>query len=331
MNTIRFVVASFVLACLAAPLAAQDAAPSAPPQKGPQAEKTAAKPVYDEKADAKEQIAAALARAKKENRRVLVQWGGNWCPWCVKLHALFESNPEVARKLLYEYDVVYVDAGRPAGKNIDLGTSYSADLKQHGFPFLTVLDADGKPLANQETSAFEKDGKSVEAGHDPQKMLEFLAKHEAPRRDARAVLDAGLAEAKKGAKHVFLHFGAPWCGWCHRLEDWMARADIRALLAKDFVDVKIDIDRTTGGKDLLAKFTGGKQPGIPWFVFLDADGKPLIDSNRETGDAGTNVGFPAEKPEIEHFEKMLRKTARNLADADIRALVQSLSKPGEPR
>jgi len=37
--------------------------------------------------------------------------------------------------------------GKPAGKNIDLAKSYGADLQKHGFPFLTILDANGKVLA----------------------------------------------------------------------------------------------------------------------------------------------------------------------------------------
>src|SRR5207247_11322608 len=73
--------------------------------------------VYDENADAKQQIAAALTKAKKDNKRVLIQWGGNWCPWCIKLHNLYKSDKDIARKLLYEYEVVFVDAGRPKGKN----------------------------------------------------------------------------------------------------------------------------------------------------------------------------------------------------------------------
>src|SRR5262245_55311848 len=72
-------------------------------------ENPAAAPVYDEKADAKADIAAALVRARRENRRVLIQWGANWCSWCKKLHALFGENADMSRKLLYEYDVVRVD------------------------------------------------------------------------------------------------------------------------------------------------------------------------------------------------------------------------------
>src|SRR6186713_1931255 len=52
-------------------------------------------PIYDEKADGAEQIAAALARAKRENRRVLVQWGANWCVWCRALHGLFKGDEAI--------------------------------------------------------------------------------------------------------------------------------------------------------------------------------------------------------------------------------------------
>src|SRR5580693_7835495 len=67
-------------------------------------------PVYDEKANAKELIDAALIAAKRENRRVLIQWGGNWCSWCLLLHERFKSDKDLGKTLRYEYDVVYIDS-----------------------------------------------------------------------------------------------------------------------------------------------------------------------------------------------------------------------------
>src|SRR5215216_5325616 len=58
--------------------------------------------IYDESADAQKQIDAALAKAKKENRRVLIQWGGNWCGWCRLLHAKFQSDAAIRKELSYE-------------------------------------------------------------------------------------------------------------------------------------------------------------------------------------------------------------------------------------
>src|SRR5262245_7554024 len=66
------------------------------------ADKPQRPPIYDEQADAAADVAAALARAQKENKRVLIQWGANWCGWCHLLHQTFTTDQEVKRKLLYE-------------------------------------------------------------------------------------------------------------------------------------------------------------------------------------------------------------------------------------
>ena len=50
--------------------------------------------------------------------------------------------------------MVLVDIGR-WDKNMDLASGYGADLKRHGVPFLTILDARGDVVANQETASLE--------------------------------------------------------------------------------------------------------------------------------------------------------------------------------
>jgi thiol-disulfide isomerase/thioredoxin len=175
-------------------------------------EKAKAPAPYDEQADAKQVIAAALARAKKENRRVLIQWGANWCGWCVKLHALYKSDKAIAHELNYEYDLVLVDIGQ-WDKNIDLAKQYGADFKAKGagVPYLTVLDGDGKVLANQDTGSLEDPAKKESGGaHDPAKVLAFLTEHQAKYLVADEVRAAAFARAKAEQKRVFEHFGAPW-------------------------------------------------------------------------------------------------------------------------
>jgi thiol:disulfide interchange protein len=187
---------------LALPLLA-GSAPGRPPLVPQEQDEPA---VYDEAADARADIAAALARAKADNKRVLVQWGANWCGWCVKLHELSRSDAKIARELLYEYEVVRVDVGR-FDKHLELAAELGADFKAHGVPYLTVLDADGKPLVQQETGALEVPG---ESRHDPAKVLAFLAEHQAPYRDAGELYAAALAEARTKGKRLFVHIGAPW-------------------------------------------------------------------------------------------------------------------------
>lgn len=314
---------SLALALAASPLVPQDPTPK--PAPGPQGQQEKAPPpIYDEKADAKSDITAALAKAKRENRRVLIQWGGNWCMWCKLLDKALRSDKQLSRKLLYEYDVVHVDIGQ-FDKHMELAASYGADLRKNGVPFLTVLDAEGKLVVNQETGALE----SKEPGkqeHDVARLLAFLEQHQAPYLEAEKVYAAALARAKAEGKRVFLHFGAPWCGWCHRLEDWMATKDVAAILAKDFVDLKIDQDRMTGAKELEARFRAPVEPGkpgggIPWFAFVDADGRKLVDCTMPNG---AITGYPAEVAEVEHFAKMLESARVRMTPEDVAALKKSL-------
>ncbi len=87
------------------------------PALGAEAPAKSSRPaIYDESADGGKQIADALARAKKENKRVLVQFGANWCGWCHKLHKLFESDADIAARLKEAYVIVLVDVNK--GHNI---------------------------------------------------------------------------------------------------------------------------------------------------------------------------------------------------------------------
>jgi Protein of unknown function, DUF255 len=119
---------------------------------------------------------------------------------------------------------------------------------------------------------------------------------------------------------VFLHYGAPWCGWCLKLENWLARPEIAAIFGKDFVEVKIDIDRMQGGKDVHSRYRKSQQGGIPWFAMLDTQGNTLITSDGPKG----NIGYPATDDEIAHFITMLKTCKQRLTDQEIDTMRASL-------
>jgi thiol:disulfide interchange protein len=122
--------------------------------------------IYNEDADGGKQIADALRMAKKENKRVLLQFGANWCGWCHKLHKLCESDADIAAKLKANYVVVMVDVNK--GHNDEINQRYGNPTR-FGLPVLVILDADGKALVTQDTGKLE-DGDH----HDPAKVLAFL-------------------------------------------------------------------------------------------------------------------------------------------------------------
>lgn len=290
--------------------------PSVPGQSGPQADEPQHPPVYDETADARRDIEVALARATKEHQRVLVVFGANWCVWCRKLDAFFRDHAEVRRELLYEYQVVKVDLGK-GDKNTDLIEELGAGVKEGGLPYLTVLAADGSVVVHQDTGALETGPE-----HDANKVLPFLRKYQARVPDAEQVLKGALAEAKKSGRKLFVHLGAPWCGWCHRLEEFLAIPAVAEALGRDFVDVKIDIDRMPGGKEVQQRLRGSEAGGIPWCVILDAEGTEIITADGPEG----NIGCPVQPAEISHFLVMLRTARKHLTDTDLDFIQRELER-----
>jgi thioredoxin-related protein len=128
-------------------------------------------PIYDPAADVKSQIASALQNAASGDKAVLLMFGANWCPWCHRLHELFQADAAIRRYLDDHFVRVMVDIGEKKGEplNQDVVGQYSVPVKEFGYPCLAVLDSRGRVLCTQSTGVLEK-GK----GHDPEKVLSFL-------------------------------------------------------------------------------------------------------------------------------------------------------------
>lgn len=133
-------------------------------------------PIYDTRADGNRQIRDALLEAQRDRKRVLLQFGANWCPWCHRLYNLFRTNETVSAALRAHYVLVLIDVDKVDGAihNQDILDRFQHPEKQ-GLPVLVVLDATGRSLVTQETGSLEE-GK----GHSPQKVLAFLEKWKTP-------------------------------------------------------------------------------------------------------------------------------------------------------
>jgi hypothetical protein len=99
----------------------------------------------------------------------------------------------------------------------------------------------------------------------------------------------------------------------------MALENVAPVLAKEFVILKLDFDRAIGAKEIEQRYIDTEQ-GLPWFAFVDGEGRALVTS---TGPKG-NVGHPYQPDEVAYFKTMLQTTKRHLTDADIEMLVTSL-------
>jgi thioredoxin 1 len=99
--------------------------------------------IYPDSAQAKQDIATALQTARTSHRRIIVDFGGNWCTDCHVLDAYFhdESN---APLLEANFVLVHVNIGR-RDQNLGIAKRYRIPLDK-GVPALAVLDTDGKLL-----------------------------------------------------------------------------------------------------------------------------------------------------------------------------------------
>ena len=150
-------------------------APAAPPTNAPKvsiaslAELPRPLPLpYDERADATAELDAAFARAKASGKRVLVDFGGNWCGDCRVLAGVMEL-PEVAAFLRAHYEVVEVDVGR-LDKNTDLVARLGVE-KLKGVPTVVIADSTGRPL-NVTNSADLTNARAM----SPQGIADWLAR-----------------------------------------------------------------------------------------------------------------------------------------------------------
>ena len=130
---------------------------------------------------------------------------------------------------------------------------------------------------------------------------------------AREILDEALAEAERTDRLVFLHSGAPWCGWCKRLERWLERDDITPIFLKDFVPVKVDVQEMIGGQQLMDSYTEGSA-GLPWLAILNPDGSVVVNSIAPNG---RNIGSPIDEWEIDHWNTMMRSAAKRITEEEI--------------
>lgn len=68
--------------------------------------------LYNPDADAKQDLTAALSKANAENKRVLVQVGGNWCGWCIKFHNFIDTHKALHDSIDKNYVFLLVNYDR---------------------------------------------------------------------------------------------------------------------------------------------------------------------------------------------------------------------------
>lgn len=110
------------------------------------------KHLYSETANPSADIAAALKQARLEHKRVILDFGGDWCGDCQVLDIYMHQSPN-AELLAKHFIVVHIDIGH-MDHNVDVAEKYQVPIRK-GVPALAVLDAHGTLLYSQKNGDFE--------------------------------------------------------------------------------------------------------------------------------------------------------------------------------
>jgi thioredoxin 1 len=114
--------------------------------------RSATRDIYPDPAQAKADLAAALKQAAATHKRVLVDFGGNWCGDCQVLDIYFH-NLENRRILESNYVLVHINIGH-MDQNVEIARRYGVPLER-GVPALAVLSDTGRVLYSQKSGEFE--------------------------------------------------------------------------------------------------------------------------------------------------------------------------------
>lgn len=122
---------------------------------------------YDKTRDPAADLKAAVKQAQQENKRILLEIGGEWCVYCRILNKVIHDDARLTKRLYDSYIVIKVN--------------FSPDVRNEAFlskfppiqsyPHLFLLDSDGSLLLSQTPDEFMK-------GDDymPDLILAFLEK-----------------------------------------------------------------------------------------------------------------------------------------------------------
>lgn len=106
---------------------------------------------FDPQRNAFEDLESAITDARRDQKLILLDFGGDWCRWCHIMDAFFDDNPEIKNELLSVFVLLKVNVGEE-NENTKFLAAYP---KIPGYPHFLILDKDGKLLAEQSTAKLE--------------------------------------------------------------------------------------------------------------------------------------------------------------------------------
>ena len=124
--------------------------------------------LYNPAADAEKEIAAAIKKAKAENKFVLLQGGGNWCSWCIEFARFCKADPTIDSVINASFVWYHLNWSKE-NENKKIFAKYNYP-QRFGYPVFIILDGNGNRI-NTQNSEYLEDGKK---SYNHQKVQAFL-------------------------------------------------------------------------------------------------------------------------------------------------------------
>ncbi|HBL26441.1 MAG TPA: thiol-disulfide isomerase [Acidobacteria bacterium] len=120
---------------------------------------------YDETRDPAADLKAAVVQAQQENKRILLEVGGEWCIYCRVLNKLIHDDERLTQRLHDGFVVIKVNFSEKE-ENEDFLSHYP---KIPSYPHLFLLESDGALLLSKNPDDFMDGDEYV-----PELILAFL-------------------------------------------------------------------------------------------------------------------------------------------------------------
>ncbi len=124
--------------------------------------------LYHPNANAAKDIAAAVKKAKAENKYVLLQGGGNWCSWCIEFARFCKADPKIDSVINASFVWYHLNYSKE-NENKAVFAKYGY-AQRFGFPVFIILNQKGERIHTQ-NSEYLEDGKK---SYSQQKVQSFL-------------------------------------------------------------------------------------------------------------------------------------------------------------
>ncbi len=106
--------------------------------------------IFDERRDMQPIFESALSRSRASGRKILVEYGGDWCIWSTRMTAVL-LRPEFSQLLQQRFIFLRCYVGpdsHSSPPNVELPDFESV-------PFFALMDSNGRIVATQSTEGFE--------------------------------------------------------------------------------------------------------------------------------------------------------------------------------